>query len=240
MDNNTIDNNLIPINKRTIGKCIALSIITLGIYLIYWEYLLVKNTRAMQKDDSSCTGEMICLVLVPFYNLYWWFTRGKTVNDEFSKLGYTAKGNEIAYLVLGIFGLDIVSAAIMQNDFNSLNAESAQLNERVSTFAVLHFILLLYSFVGVFMKLAFQNEMFSFNFFLFAGLAVLFLGIYAIIWQQVLKKMPLTVAFTNKAICIVWGMLWGALFLGDQITWYKILGSLIVFPGVVLVVSSNE
>jgi len=44
------------------------------------------------------------------------------------------------------------------------------------TFAVLHFILLLYSFVGVFMKLAFQNEMFSFNFFLFAGLAVLFLG----------------------------------------------------------------
>ena len=99
------------------------------------------------------------------------------------------------------------------------------------TFAVLHFILLLYSFVGVFMKLAFQNEMFSFNFFLFAGLAVLFLGIYAIIWQQVLK---------NKAICIVWGMLWGALFLGDQITWYKILGSLIVFPGVVLVVSSNE
>lgn len=108
------------------------------------------------------------------------------------------------------------------------------------TFAVLHFILLLYSFVGVFMKLAFQNEFLSFNFILFAGLAVLFLGIYALIWQQVLKKMPLTVAFTNKAICIVWGMLWGALFLGDQITWYKILGSLIVFPGVVLVVSSNE
>ena len=108
------------------------------------------------------------------------------------------------------------------------------------TFAVLHFILLLYSFVGVFMKLAFQNDFLSFKFILFAGLAVLFLGIYAIIWQQVLKKMPLTVAFTNKAICIVWGMLWGALFLGDQITWYKILGSLIVFPGVVLVVSSNE
>ena len=110
----------------------------------------------------------------------------------------------------------------------------------IKTFAVLHFIRLLYSFVGAFMKLAFHNEMFSFKFFLFAGLAVLFLGIYAIVWQQVLKKMPLTVAFTNKAICIVWGMLWGALFLGDQITWYKILGSLIVFPGVVLVVSSNE
>ena len=117
----------------------------------------------------------------------------------------------------------------------------------IKTFAVLHFILLLYSFVGVFMKLAFQTdaqakgEEFSiFTFFLFAGLAVLCLGIYAIVWQQVLKKLPLTVAFTNKAICIVWGMLWGSLFLSDQITWYKIVGSLIVLPGVVLVVSSNE
>ena len=55
-----------------------------------------------------------------------------------------------------------------------------------------------------------------------------------------LKKLPLTVAFTNKAICIAWGMLWGALILGDTITWYKIAGSLIVFAGVVLVVSNNE
>ena len=100
--------------------------------------------------------------------------------------------------------------------------------------------MLLYSFVGVFMKLAFQNDFFSFNFLLFAGLAVLFLGVYALLWQQVLKKLPLTIAFTNKAICIAWGMLWGALILGDNITWYKIVGSVIVFAGVVLVVADNE
>ena len=110
----------------------------------------------------------------------------------------------------------------------------------IKTYAVLHFILLLYSFVGVFMKLAFKNDFMSFYFLLFAGLAVLFLGIYALLWQQVLKKLPLTVAFTNKAICIAWGMLWGALFLVFYITWYKIVGSLIVFAGVVLVVSNNE
>ena len=108
------------------------------------------------------------------------------------------------------------------------------------TYAVLHFILLLYSFVGVFMKKAFEQPFLSFYFLLFAGLAVLFLGIYALLWQQVLKKLPLTVAFTNKAICIAWGMLWGALILGDVITWYKIVGSVIVFAGVVLVVSNNK
>ena len=110
----------------------------------------------------------------------------------------------------------------------------------IKTYAVLHFILLMYSFVGVFMKLAFTHEFLSLYFLLFALLAVLFLGIYALIWQQVLKKLPLTVAFTNKAICIAWGMLWGALILGDAVTWYKIVGSVIVFAGVVLVVSNNE
>ena len=110
----------------------------------------------------------------------------------------------------------------------------------IKTYAVLHFILLLYSFVGVFMKLAFNCDFLSFWFVVYAGLAVLFLGVYALIWQQVLKKLPLTVAFTNKAICIAWGMLWGWLILGDNITWYKIVGSLIVFAGVVLVVADNE
>ena len=107
-------------------------------------------------------------------------------------------------------------------------------------FVLLHAILLLYSFCSVFSKLASQQSFLSLPFILFYGLVIVVLGVYAILWQQVLKKMPLTTAFSNKAVVIVWGMLWGALFLGDQITWYKILGSLIVFPGVVLVVSSNE
>ena len=136
---------MIPINKRNIGTSILLSIVTFGIYLIYWEYLLVKNVRAIKKDNSSCTGEMLCLIFVPFYSIYWWFTRGKLVKDEFASHGYTATGNEIAYLVLGLFGLEIVSMAIMQNDFNSLPSEVARgasqsRNRRVSlgvTYAIL-------------------------------------------------------------------------------------------------------
>ena len=115
--------NMSQINKRPIAMCILLSIVTLGIYLIYWEYLLVKNTKAIKNDTSSCTSEMLCLIFVPFYFIYWCFTRGKLVKDQFASLGYTATGNETAYLILGIFGLGIISMAIMQNDFNSLPSE---------------------------------------------------------------------------------------------------------------------
>lgn len=117
---------MIQIYKRSIGKCILLSFVTCGIYLIYWEYLLVKNVKALKNDTSGCAGEMACLMFVPFYSYYWWFTRGKTVKEEFSARGISATGSEVAYLLLWIFGLGLVAVAIMQNDFNSLPAHIAE------------------------------------------------------------------------------------------------------------------
>ena len=115
---------MIQINKRSIGICILLSIITCGIYGIYWMYLLVKNTRSIQKNTDKCTGEMLCLIFVPFYSLYWWYTRGEKVRQGFAEHDYNATGGGVVYLVLAIFGLSIVSMAIMQSDFNSLKAET--------------------------------------------------------------------------------------------------------------------
>lgn len=122
---------MISINKRKIGICILLSFLTFGIYSIYWMYLLVKNTKAVEEKSPSCLGEMLCLLFVPFYSLYWWFTRGKIVHDKFVEHNYTTAGSEILYLILGIFGFQIVSMAILQNDFNSLRSESTESVRRI-------------------------------------------------------------------------------------------------------------
>lgn len=113
---------LLPINKVDIGIGILLSIVTCGIYGIYWEYLMVKNIRALKHDKSSCTNEMLCLALVPFYSIYWFYTRGKFVNAELSMRKDSVNTSEVALLMLSIFGLDLVALAIMQTDFNSLNS----------------------------------------------------------------------------------------------------------------------
>lgn len=108
------------ISKRSIGMSILLSFLTVGVYLIYWEYKLVKNVKALKNDTSGCAGEMLCLLFVPFYSYYWWYTRGKTVKEEFSARSLSCSGNETAYLLLFIFGLGLIAVAIMQNDFNSI------------------------------------------------------------------------------------------------------------------------
>jgi len=88
--------------------------------MIYWLYLIVKSTRSIQENEMNCTVEMLCLIFVPFYSLYWWHTRGEKVKQELSQRNCASTGNRIVYLIFGVFGLSIVSMAIIQSDFNSL------------------------------------------------------------------------------------------------------------------------
>lgn len=114
---------MIPINKRKISISVLFSVLTFGIYAIHWVCLLVENNRSINKNESSTIREVLCLLFVPFYNYYWWYTRGYNVKEQFLAHGYTAKSNGLLFLILCIFGLNIVSMAIMQSDFNSLPSE---------------------------------------------------------------------------------------------------------------------
>ena len=111
---------------------------------------------------------------------------------------------------------------------------------KIKYLMALHIELLLFSLGGVCTKMASQYDFLSFWFIFFYGLVILNLGVYAIVWQQIIKKLPLNTAYSNKAITIVWGILWGFLFFREQITWNMIVGALIVIVGVVLVVRADE
>jgi drug/metabolite transporter (DMT)-like permease len=65
------------------------------------------------------------------------------------------------------------------------------------------------------------------------------LFVYAILWQQILKVFPLTVAFANKAIVILWGIIWGYWVFGEILRWGMILGAAVIVAGIYLVVSDE-
>lgn len=104
----------------------------------------------------------------------------------------------------------------------------------------LHVILFIYSLESVCSKTAAAQEMFSFKFFLFYGLVLCLLFFYALAWQRILKYMPLTVAYANKGITIIWGMIWGALLFNETITLKTIIGGAIILAGIYMVVTNNE
>lgn len=104
----------------------------------------------------------------------------------------------------------------------------------------LHFLLLLYSLCGIFTKEAGKQDFLSWGFIVcYAGLLFI-LGIYALGWQQIIKRIPLTIAFANKAITILWGILWGVLFFHEKISVGKLVGAGIVAVGVILYTSAEK
>ena len=114
-------------------------------------------------------------------------------------------------------------------------------NSKLNSYILLHGLLIVYSFSSVLSKLAANEEFLSFKFCLCYGGIIVLLGIYAIFWQQIIKRLPLTSAFANKAITIIWGILWGMLFFNEKLTLGMIIGSLLIISGIVLyALSDNE
>lgn len=106
--------------------------------------------------------------------------------------------------------------------------------KRVKTLVLLHIMLMIYSMSGICSKLAAGQKFLSMKFCLYYGLIILLLGFYAIGWQQIIKRMPLTAAFANKAVTVVWGIIWGFVFFKEPITPGKVVGAVLVIAGIVM------
>lgn len=113
-------------------------------------------------------------------------------------------------------------------------------SSKIKYYIALHIELLLFSLGGICSKLAGQHQFMSLGFMIWYGIVILNLGVYAIVWQQIIKHLPLNTAYANKAVTVVWGILWGMLFFNETVKWNMIIGALIVIIGVIVVVKSDE
>ena len=112
--------------------------------------------------------------------------------------------------------------------------------DKIWTIILLNIILMVYSLSGFFSKSAAGYSFFSLKFLVFYGIMLLILAGYAICWQQIIKRLPLTLAYANKAVTIVWGILWGFLFFGEGVSRGKLAGAGLVILGVVLYVIADD
>lgn len=104
---------------------------------------------------------------------------------------------------------------------------------------MLQAVFLVYSISSVVSKFASGRELFSIGFLLLYGLDILVLGIYALLWQQVIKKFELSVAYANKAVTLLWALVWGIFIFHEEITAWKVVGILLVMTGI-FILNSEE
>ena len=96
---------------------------------------------------------------------------------------------------------------------------------------LLHAAVCFYTVSGIAAKMASAYSFLSWGFILCYGGEILVLGIYAIVWQQIIKRVDISVAYANRSVAVFWSMLWAFLFFQEQITVQNIIGAALIFVG---------
>ena len=110
---------------------------------------------------------------------------------------------------------------------------------RIVDILLLQAVVMIYSINTVVAKLVSGQPFLSMKFILLYGLEFAVLGVYAICWQQMIKKFELSTAYANKAMTLLWSLLWSVLLFGAKITPAQIIGVVLVILGTVIINSEE-
>lgn len=111
------------VQKRSIATCLVLSIVTCGIYGIYWFICMTDDTNAVAGIEGGTTGGMAflyTLITCGIYQLYWLYKQGEKLDTAKAQQGLPSGSSGVLYLVLGLLGFGIISMALMQDSINKL------------------------------------------------------------------------------------------------------------------------
>lgn len=103
--------------QRNIVTAIILTIVTCGIYGIYWAICLAREAVAVKDPADSAVLEIVLCLFLPFLGF---FLAEKKFAEGCAAQGIPHNDNSVLYLILGLFGLGIVNYCMMQNDLNKI------------------------------------------------------------------------------------------------------------------------
>ena len=104
--------------RREIALSIVLTIITCGIYGLYWIAKVQDDSLEISKETGTSGGMVVLLSIITcgIYFLFWMYNLGKRID----KITENPDGSSnIIYLILAICGLGIVSLCLAQNELNA-------------------------------------------------------------------------------------------------------------------------
>lgn len=104
---------------------------------------------------------------------------------------------------------------------------------------LLQAVIVIYTISGVMSKEASKSQGSLTRFLFFFGMEFVILAVYAVLWQQIIKRFELSVAYANRSMAVVWSMVWAVVFFHDTITIQNIAGVLLVVVGTFIVNTEN-
>ena len=104
--------------NRSVAMCIVLSLVTCGIYALYWMYCIHQDVQEVSGNPMQTVGGMVIVltfVTCGIYGIYWCYKMGQLLDEA---RGTPGGSQSIAYLLLSLFGLNIIAYALKQSELN--------------------------------------------------------------------------------------------------------------------------
>ena len=113
----------VMIERRNIAVCIVLTLVTCGIYGIYWIVCLTNDVNTVSGDVNGTSGGMVVLLTIVtcgIYGIYWAYKQGEKLDFTKNNRGIPSSNSGVLYLILQIFGFVNIAYALMHNEMNKL------------------------------------------------------------------------------------------------------------------------
>ncbi|MBH1941741.1 DUF4234 domain-containing protein [Mobilitalea sibirica] len=107
--------------KRDILICILLTLITCGLYSIYWFIVITDETNSLagEPDTSGIMALILTIITCGLYGIFWAYKRGEKIDIAKQKRNIPAGNSGILYLILYLISR-IVTLALLQHEVNTL------------------------------------------------------------------------------------------------------------------------
>lgn len=124
------------LEKRDVATVVVFSILTFGIYAVWWTYV---TCQALQQQGKKTSIPVILTTLMMlFYSSVGGLLLGMDADDNINAIkemhGMPKADNKILWMLLGFF-IPVVTVALVQSEINSMidKAESARTHYQAPT-----------------------------------------------------------------------------------------------------------
>ena len=109
------------IEERNIVVYLLLTLVTCGIFGIYWLIVMLKDIATTSGEDiNPWMVILLSIITCGIYGIYFSYQMGKYMVKAGEKYNIKIEDNSILYLILTIFGFGIVTYCLVQNDLNTI------------------------------------------------------------------------------------------------------------------------
>lgn len=106
--------------KRDIATQFILTVITCGIYGLYWIAEITDDVNNLREDytTSGVTVVLLSILTCGLYLIYWTYDMGRKLYNLGQENGKDINDNSIIYMILSIIKGDLLNLILIQSDLN--------------------------------------------------------------------------------------------------------------------------